>query len=337
MVAETGTTIDRRRGRNERSPQAKWAYNNRRALSSAGFFILMILFFTIPNPDVFLQGRIYTSVMVSLPLLILIAVPLVFVVTAGEIDLAFPSVAGLSSLTFAATGDAGGSPWLGMLLAIGAGMLLGMFNGILVVYGNLSSLVATLGMNFLLRGLINMIVQGKSIAMPELRGDPIQLIMAGKLGEIPTQMFVAIGFVLIGWLIYNFHRFGSHVQCVGDNPESATEMGINVKRTRVSVFVYVGIGAALAGVISCLINTVWWPSTGEGFLLPVLAAVFVGGTPSWGGVGTIVGGAIGAAIVSFIETGVIANGLTGYYTQFFYGLIIILSLIGHRFAGKRHR
>jgi simple sugar transport system permease protein len=182
-----------------------------------------------------------------------------------------------------------------------------------------------------------MIVQGKSIAMPELRGEPIQVILAGKLGEIPTQMFVAIGFALIGWFIYNHHRFGSHVQCVGDNPESATEMGINVKRTRVSVFVYVGLGAALAGVISCLINTVWWPSTGEGFLLPVLAAVFVGGTPSWGGVGTVIGGAIGAGIVSFIETGVIANGLTGYYTQFFYGLIIILSLIGHRFAGKRHR
>jgi ribose/xylose/arabinose/galactoside ABC-type transport system permease subunit len=336
MAANVGT-IDRRRGRDDRSTLVKWAFNNRRALASASFFIVMILLFTIPNPEVFLQGRIYTSVMVSLPLLIFIAVPLVFVVTSGEIDLAFPSVAGLSSLAFAATVQAELSPWLGLVLAIIIGMLLGAFNGVLVVYGNLSSLVATLGMNFLLRGLINIIVQGKSIAMPEMRGNPIQVIMAGKLGEIPTQMFIAIGFVLIGWFIFNYHRFGAHVQCVGDNPESATEMGINVRRTRVSVFVFVGIGAALAGVTSTLINTVWWPSTGEGFLLPVLAAVFVGGTPSWGGVGTVVGGAIGAGIVSFIETGVIANGLTGYYTQFFYGLIIILSLISHRFTGKRHR
>lgn len=336
MAANVGTT-DQRRGRSDRSPLAKWLFNNRRALSSAGFFLIMILLFTLPNTKVFLQGRIYTSVMVSLPLLMFISVPLVFVVTAGEIDLAFPAVAGLSSLAFAATVQAGVSPWLGLVLALITGMLLGTFNGILVVYGNLSSLVATLGMNFLLRGLINMIVQGKSIAMPEMRGNPLQVIMAGKLGEIPTQMFIAIVFVLIGWLIYNYHRFGSHVQCVGDNPESANEMGINVKRTRVSVFVFVGIGAALAGVTSTLINTVWWPTTGDGFLLPVLASVFVGGTPSWGGVGTVVGSAIGAGIVSFIETGVIANGLTGYYTQFFYGLIITLSLIGHRFAGKRNR
>jgi len=336
MAAETHL-IDRRRARSERTPLSKWVYNNRRALSSTAFLVVMISLFTIPNPTVFLQGRIYTSVMVSLPLLMFLAVPLVFVVTAGEIDLAFPSVAGLSALAFAATVQAGYSPWLGLGLAFVVGMALGTLNGILVVYGNLSSLVATLGMNFLLRGLINMFVQGKSIAMPKLRGEPIQTIMAGKLGEIPTQMLVAIVFVLIGWLIYNHHRFGTHVQCVGDNPESATEMGINVRRIRVSVFVYVGIGAALAGVTSTLINTVWWPSTGEGFLLPVLAAVFVGGTPSWGGVGTVGGGAIGATIVSFIETGVIANGLTGYYTQFFYGLIILLSLISHRFAGKRHR
>ncbi|MDZ4765146.1 MAG: ABC transporter permease [Chloroflexota bacterium] len=336
MATNVGA-IDQRRGRNERSPLVKWAYNNRRALSSAGFLMVMVMFFTIPNPEVFLQGRIYTSVMVSLPLLMFLAVPLVFVVTAGEIDLSFPAVAGLSSLAFASTVQAGLSPWLGLALAIGFGMVLGTINGIMVVYGNLSSLVATLGVNFLLRGLINMIVQGKSIAMPELRGEPIQQIMAGRVGEIPSQMFIAIGFVLIGWVIFNFHRFGSHVQCVGDNPESATEMGINVRRTRVSVFVFVGIGAALAGVTSTLINTVWWPSTGDGLLLPVLASVFVGGTPSWGGVGTVVGSAIGAAIVSFIETGVIANGLTGYFTQFFNGLIIILSLIGHRFAGKRHR
>jgi simple sugar transport system permease protein len=54
-------------------------------------------------------------------------------------------------------------------------------------------------------------------------------------------------------------------------------------------------------------------------------------------VGTVVGGALGATIVRFIETGVVAAGLTGFYTQFFNGLIIILSLIGHRFNGKRHR
>jgi simple sugar transport system permease protein len=150
-------------------------------------------------------------------------------------------------------------------------------------------------------------------------------------------MYWAIAFIIIGWFLYNRHVFGAHVHCVGDNPDSSAEMGINVKRTRVMLFLFVGVGAALAGVCSVLINFVWWPTTGDGFLLPGLAGIFVGGTPSWGGVGTLVGGAIGATIVSVIETGVIAAGLTGFFTQFFYGLVIILSLIGHRFNGRRYR
>ncbi len=78
-----------------------------------------------------------------------------------------------------------------------------------------------------------------------------------------------------------------------------------------------GLGAALAGIFSTMINFTWWPSSGDAYLLPALAAVFVGGTPTWGGVGTVAGGAIGAVIVSFIQTGVVAGGLAGFYVQFF--------------------
>ena len=150
-------------------------------------------------------------------------------------------------------------------------------------------------------------------------------------------MLWALAFTALGVFLYNRHSFGVRVHCVGDNPESAAEMGINVDRTRILVFVFTGIGAALAGVFSVMINFVWWPTTGDGLLLPVLAGLFVGGTPTWGGIGTVFGGMIGTSIVAFIETGVIAAGLTGFFTQFFYGLIIILSLIFQRFNGGRVR
>ena len=117
---------------------------------------------------------------------------------------------------------------------------------------------------------------------------------------------------------------------VGDNPDSAEQMGIDVKRVRVKVFAFMGFGAALAGVFSTMINFTWWPTSGDGYLLPVLASVFVGGTPTWGGIGTVFGGAIGALTVSFIQTGIVGAGLSGFYVQFFNGLIIILSLLGHR-------
>jgi simple sugar transport system permease protein len=329
--------IDQRKSREERSPFLKWTYNNRRALSSLGFFIVMMTIFTILNPEVFTQPRIYTSVMVSLPISILVIVPLVFVITAGEIDLSFPAVTGLSAYSFAMAIEAGIDPFIALVIGVIFGMILGTINGFLIVYGNLSSLVATLGMNFFLRGLINIFAEGKSIAMPELREHAIKQVFDGRIFDIPTQMIIAVLFVLLGWFIFNKHVFGAHVQCIGDNPESAREMGIDVRRTRVLVFTFVGVGAALAGITSTMINTVWWPSTGDGLLLPVLAGIFIGGTPTWGGVGTVVGGAIGGGIVSFIESGVISAGFDAYYTQFAYGLIVILSLMGHRFAGARQR
>jgi len=321
----------------------KWARNNRRAITSTLFLIVMLIGFTLANPEVFSQFKTYRSVMIALPVSIFLVVPLVFVVTAGEIDLSFPSIVGLASYAFVSIVDQGGEPVLGIAVAIVVGAALGYVNGILVVRIGLSALVATLGMNFFLRGFINILVEGFSIAIPEIRGTFIHslltddtIIISGNQG-IPNQMLWALAFVALGVFLYNRHSFGVRVHCVGDNPESAAEMGINVNRTRILVFVFTGIGAALAGIFSVMINFVWWPTTGDGLLLPVLAGLFVGGTPTWGGIGTVFGGAIGTSIVAFIETGVIAAGLTGFFTQFFYGLIIILSLIFQRFNGGRVR
>lgn len=114
-------------------------------------------------------------------------------------------------------------------------------------------------------------------------------------------------------------------------------MGIDVDRTKILAFVYVGVASALAGIFTSLINNTFWPTTGDSYLLPSLAAVFVGGTPTWGGVATVSGAVIGATIIGFIETELIAAGLTGLTTQFFYGLVLILSLITHRFNQQRRR
>ncbi len=339
----SGTGGKQQIAREEASGLVKWSRNNRRAITSTLFLFVMLIGFTMANPDVFSQFRTYRSVMIALPVSIFLVVPLVFVVTAGEIDLSFPSVVGLASYAFASIVDQGGAPLVGIAAALLVGAFLGFLNGILVVRIGLSALVATLGMNFFLRGLINILVEGFSIAIPEIRGSFIHTlltddtIMIVENQGIPNQMLWALAFTALGVFLYNRHSFGVRVHCVGDNPESAAEMGIDVDRTRILVFVFTGIGAALAGVFSVMINFVWWPTTGDGLLLPVLAGLFVGGTPTWGGIGTVFGGAIGTSIVAFIETGVIAAGLTGFFTQFFYGLIIILSLIFQRFNGGRVR
>ena len=310
---------------------------NRAAVGTLAVFVVMMAVFTIANPTVFTHWQIYSSVLVTLPVALCLVVPLVFVVTVGEIDLSFPATMGFSAWIFALAVHAGYSPFLAILAALATGMLLGYCVGALVVVASLSSLIATLGMNYMLRGFIMIVTQGKSIALLDLQDTTAGALFSGDVGGVPVQVLWALAFVAFAALLFNRHRFGARVHAVGDNPDSAAQMGINVNRIRIATFVFMGLGAALAGVFTTMINFTWWPTTGDGYLLPAIASVFVGGTPTWGGIGTIAGGAIGALIVSFIQSGIVAAGLSGFYVQFFNGLIIILALLGHRWNQKRYR
>jgi ribose/xylose/arabinose/galactoside ABC-type transport system permease subunit len=310
---------------------------NRAPLGAVAVFGVMMASFMAANPRVFSEWNIYRSVLTTLPVALFLVVPLVFVVTVGEIDLSFPATMGFAAWIFAVVVHAGFSPYLGVLAAVVTGMVIGLVVGSIVVYFNLSSLVATLGMNFVLRGVIQIANEGMPIALTSLSESSLRMMLASLVLGVPAQSLWALAFVVLAALLFNRHRFGVQVKIVGDNPDSARQMGIDVNWIRVKTFVFVGVGAALAGITSTLINFTWWPTAGEGYFLPVLASVFVGGTPTWGGVGTVIGGAIGALTVSFIQTGVIGAGLSGFYVQFFDGVIIILSLIGHRWNQARYR
>lgn len=319
------------------TPLQLFLSRNRAWLGTLGVFVVMMAIFFAFSPKIFSSWPIYNSVLLTLPVALFLVVPMVFIVTVGEIDLSFPATMGFSAWIFALLVQAGFDPFIGIIGAIVVGMGLGFGVGAVVVYAGLSSLVATLGMNFLLRGLIMILTEGKSIAMPTLSSSWAFKIFSSQVAGFPIQMVWALLFVALSILLFNRHRFGARIRVVGDNPDSAAQMGIDTRRVRAAAFAFMGLGASLAGIFSTMINFTWWPSAGDAYLLPTLAAVFVGGTPTWGGVGTVAGGAIGALIVSFIQTGIVAGGLSGFYVQFFNGLIIILSLIGHRWNQIRYR
>jgi simple sugar transport system permease protein len=140
--------------------------------------------------------------------------------------------------------------------------------------------------------------------------------------------------VLLG-LILNRHRFGAHVLYSGDDAVSAKMMGVNVERVKTIVFMQVGVFAAFAGILVTLEVLYFWPSTGEGYLMKSLASVFIGGTSVFGGTGTIFGTFIGAIIMGSLEAGIVSSGISGFWTQFIFGLIIVLSLTIYAYMNKR--
>ncbi len=149
-------------------PVRRFVLANRAALGTLGVFAVMMAIFIVANPRVFSNWGLYASVLTTLPVALFLTVPQVYIVTAAEIDLSFPATMGFAAWIFALVVQAGYDPFLAIAAAIATGMTLGLLVGNLVVYASLSSLVATLGMNFMLRGLILMITPSKSIALVAL-------------------------------------------------------------------------------------------------------------------------------------------------------------------------
>ena len=299
-------------------------------IMTASIFVL----FMITSPEVFLRGRIYQSFLSTVPIMGIMALGLTFVLAMGEIDLSFPSVMALSGFVFVSIFQATNSVILALICSILSGVVVGLINGTLVTAIGIPSIVVTLGMQFLVRGFSNIISNGLARTVPV--GKTISYgIFVGKLGVIPAQSIWFVGLaIFLSFLLFR-HKFGEHVLFVGDNQEAARMMGVNVNRVKIMVFILMGVMASFAGILSCYRMRTWWPTMGDGYMMMVMAAVFVGSTSMSGGEASIFGTFLASFLIGSLEAGIVASGLSGFWTRFICGVLIIVSVIIHTLTKKR--
>ena len=290
-------------------------------------FLSIFALFLIGNPRVFSRFDIYYSFMSTIPFFGIMALAMTLVVTLGEMDLSFPSVLAFSALVFGKVFEVTGSIWLALVACLAVGLAAGALNSVLIVLIRIPSLVATIGTMFFFRGMVNVFAQGKGISLVKAKETLFYQLCVGRIGGmIPAQAVWMLVLGIVFWFLLERHKFGSHILFVGDNKESSRMMGINVSWVKTIVFMQMGFFAAFAGILSTLEVTYFWPSQGQGYLLTTLAAVFIGGTSVFGGMGTIIGTFFGALIIGSLEAGIIAIGLSGFWIQLIYGLIIMVSV-----------
>lgn len=305
-------------------------------LGILGVFFGLWIIFIIAAPGTFLSSRIYFAFMSTIPFFAIMAIPLTMVVIAGEMDLSFTSIMAMGMVSFSFVYDNTSSVVLAFIGALICGVVIGWLNGIIVVKFGIPSLVATIGTQFLWRGAVLVLTNGKNFSLSYVKESFLYPILVGKVGGyFPMQMFWLIVIAILGWVLLNRHKFGAHIYLIGDNAKSAELMGVNTGRVRVQAFMLIGLISAFAGVVGSFHIAYFWPSLGDGYLLRTLASVFLGGTSVFGGTGTILGTVLGAFIIGAIEAATVAVGLTGFWTQLIYGLIIVLSVIMHTFLRKR--
>ncbi len=298
-------------------------------------FVALWLAFILGAPDTFLQDRIYLAFAQTIPYFAIVALFLTMVIVAGDIDLSFVSIMSLSLVGFVFTWQATGSVELGVLACLVSGALCGLFNGLVVTFIGIPSLVVTIGTQFLFQGLTLVLVNGKSYPLVDTSSSIAYGLLAGKIGTIPIPFFWLMALAVVAWALLNRHRLGQNAYVIGDNSQAAQLMGIPIRRTRITLFVLTGLASALAALMNAFSLNNFYPNLGQGYLLPTLGAVFVGGTSVFGGRGTIYGTLLGAFMIGTIQAGIVAVGMSGFYLQVVYGSIILVAVSIHALLQRR--
>ena len=320
-----------------RSPLSKFL--RKYALQIAIVAVMLVIwgFFLWRSPRTFLAYDIYNSLLTTTPFFALMAIPLTLVIIVKEIDMSFPSVMAFGMAAFDVVFVATNNVWLGFFACLLAGILAGWLNGIIIVKLGIPSLVATIGTQFLWRGVVLVVTNGQCLGMAQVQNTFLYNVLVGQVPgtRIPAQFVWTLIFGVVIWFLLNRTRFGAHVYLTGDNIESARLMGVNVDQTKIITFILVGLGAAFAGFVVSEQLLFFWPTMGDGYMLNTLASVFLGGTSVFGGTGTVFGTIVAAFIIALINPGIVAAGWTAFWTQLIYGLIIVVSVVLQALLRKR--
>lgn len=282
--------------------------------------------FSFFNPN-FLSTDNLRNVLVAVAVVGIMSIGQTFVIIAREIDLSVGSVMGLSGLCGAYAMSQGLNPILGICLAIAVGAAAGLVNGLIVVYGRVNSFIATLGMLSVARGLTQVISGG----LPIMVDPSVMFIGQGALFDVPVQVLIFIGLVIVGQIVLKRSVLGQRIIAVGDNDEAARLSGIPLNATRVAVFVFSGVLAAVAGMVYTAQVSVAEAQAGTGLELDVIAAVVIGGASLSGGRGSILGAMLGAYLLGALRNAFILLELSPFLQQMSVGLVIVLAALFDQF------
>ena len=257
---------------------------------------------------------------------------------AGHFDLSVGSVLGFSSVIapyLILNYDT--NPYVAVLAAIGVAISIGVINGLLVVGTRIPSFIVTLGTLLIWRSVLLRVTEGFPVAVDK---DTLVFrlfshrIEGGFFRGYQVSVLWFLGVLVVLSFLLLRTRFGNWIFAAGGNERSARSMGVPVDRVWIILFVITALCACLAGLIQVgRFNTVE-ATRGQTLELTAIAAAVVGGARLNGGYGSVLGAALGAAMIAMIQQGLVLSGIASYWLQFAVGLLIIVAVIANQKLGR---
>lgn len=300
----------------------------------SSFLFLVALFVIVGwvNPS-FLQPTSILNCFNDSVVFTLLAVGIAFVILTGEIDVSIGATLGMSAAV-GATLLRDGSSWLvAVLAAVVIGAVMGLVNGFGVAVLNIPSLIFTLGVNGVARGLIYVYTKGAWVE--NLPADYTKLSSKPLVGNLTIFYAVTIVGVIVLHFVLTRTKRGKYFIAVGDNAAGASLVGIPANQAKIMAYVLCGVFAAIAGMIYTSRIGFITPMAGNSYEMKAIAACVLGGISLSGGQGSLIGASIGAVILSSISRILVFLGFSSDYDNTITGILLITIVVINTVAQNR--
>jgi simple sugar transport system permease protein len=261
----------------------------------------------------------------------------VFVMINGEIDLSIGALYLFTPFIFYKLSQNVGLPLVpALILSLVVAGLIGLFNGFMIAVVGISSFVVTLGSLFTFDGLTLIISHATPVTTPGTSAVSTptfaQVFGAGTYSEL----FWAIGIVLILQIVLSFSRWGIYTVAVGGNRLGAAEAGVRVKLVLMRNFILCATLAGFVGILEAVRSGTATPdpSGSNDILFQGISAAVIGGTLLQGGSGTVVGGFIGAVFLGVLRDGLNIKGVSANYFYLYLGLAILIAMAFNTYVSR---
>jgi ribose transport system permease protein len=306
-----------------------------RETASQGLIFVVLLsliaFFSIVLPNQFPTAFNIRSMGISASVIALLAIGQTYVIIGGGIDLSVGSVLVFSGVVSAKLMAAvGPSAPLGTLIVVGVGVAIltgaawGLLNGFLVVRTRIPDLIVTLGTMGIALGLAQVLTNGVDVSVPLVL--TTQLGNGNAVGAIPWLVVIALVAAAVMQVVLSATRFGRHTFAVGSNREAGRRVGLKVDTHRMKLYTISGLLAGLGGFLSLALytnTTIAGHSTDN---LVSIAAVIIGGTSLFGGMGSVLRSVAGVLVPVVLQNGFVIMGLQPFWQPVAIGVVLLAAV-----------
>jgi len=312
-----------------------WMFVRVREAGISIFILILVIAVTLRAPS-FLTFKNFNEILLNISILAIVALAQTIVILTKGIDLSVSSTIGLVAMmvAFVVKENPAMPIILTVLLGMALGAVLGMFNSIIIAYGNVPPIIATLGTLSIYRGLVFYYSQGTWINSFELPSN-FKLLSKGTPLGLPNMVIVAILVAVVVFYFLKYTRTGRDIYAVGSNPDAAQFAGIRKQRIIFLVYVISGMLSGLAAVLWASRYESAQTNTALGFELQTVAAAVVGGVSISGGVGTVPGVLLGALLLGIIQNALTLIRISPFWQLAAQGLLILIAVISDKWILTR--